>query len=249
MSIISMLMGILLPSLNRARQQAKSILCLSNLRQMTTAAEIYTTSNDSFYPIAYFSKRISNIRSDYAWDFTHFTDWSTTPAKKTVQPGYLWSGPTNLEIQQCPCFEGEDNWLDDPFTGYNYNTSYLGRNETKMDPQTYFVPSAKNLEVTHPAKTAIFGDAMIIGGGANKCMRAPLSNPRDAGFSDPGRIAGAQGYIHLGKTNVAFCDGHAQSWQKLYTNSSAGSQLETYNKTTKQKIGFISEDNSLYDLK
>jgi prepilin-type N-terminal cleavage/methylation domain-containing protein/prepilin-type processing-associated H-X9-DG protein len=40
-AIIALLMGVLLPSLSRARQQARKIACLSNLRQMGIALETY----------------------------------------------------------------------------------------------------------------------------------------------------------------------------------------------------------------
>ena len=46
-AIIAVLMGILLPSLNRAREQARKIACLSNMRQMGVAVSAYLT--DSAY--------------------------------------------------------------------------------------------------------------------------------------------------------------------------------------------------------
>ena len=44
--IIALLIGILLPALNRARQQAKSTQCLANLRSIGQAAMLYATDND-----------------------------------------------------------------------------------------------------------------------------------------------------------------------------------------------------------
>lgn len=46
--IIALLISILLPSLNAARQQAASIKCLSNLRQMGVAAATYTAQNKGY---------------------------------------------------------------------------------------------------------------------------------------------------------------------------------------------------------
>jgi prepilin-type processing-associated H-X9-DG protein len=53
-------------------------------------------------------------------------------------------------------------------------------------------------------------------------------------------------------TNVAWCDGHVSSQKELYTNSTSNvrARIEAYNaKTTDCKIGFLSPDNSAYDLK
>jgi prepilin-type processing-associated H-X9-DG protein/prepilin-type N-terminal cleavage/methylation domain-containing protein len=43
--IIAVLIGILLPALNRARSQSKTVHCLSNLRQLGAALVLYTTEN------------------------------------------------------------------------------------------------------------------------------------------------------------------------------------------------------------
>ncbi|MBA7610593.1 hypothetical protein ES703_17805 [subsurface metagenome] len=45
-SIISMLMSIMLPGLSRARELAKRVVCLNNLRQLTLAWYFYANDND-----------------------------------------------------------------------------------------------------------------------------------------------------------------------------------------------------------
>ena len=49
-SIIALLLGILMPSLNRARKIAKQVICQSRLSQWALAFESYSSTNDSFYP-------------------------------------------------------------------------------------------------------------------------------------------------------------------------------------------------------
>lgn len=49
-AIIAMLMGILLPSLNRARRQAKKIACISNMRQMGVALQAYLMDSENRLP-------------------------------------------------------------------------------------------------------------------------------------------------------------------------------------------------------
>jgi len=43
--IIALLISILMPALNNARTQARTVQCLSNLRQMATAFQMYTNNN------------------------------------------------------------------------------------------------------------------------------------------------------------------------------------------------------------
>jgi prepilin-type N-terminal cleavage/methylation domain-containing protein/prepilin-type processing-associated H-X9-DG protein len=50
--IIAMLIGMLLPTLNRARQQANLVACASNLRQIGAYFQIYANNNrDVIYPV------------------------------------------------------------------------------------------------------------------------------------------------------------------------------------------------------
>jgi len=49
-AIIALLMGILLPSLNRAREQARKIACLSNMRQMGVALQVYLIDSEYRLP-------------------------------------------------------------------------------------------------------------------------------------------------------------------------------------------------------
>ncbi|HVU08235.1 MAG TPA: prepilin-type N-terminal cleavage/methylation domain-containing protein [Verrucomicrobiae bacterium] len=225
-AIIAILAAMLLPALAQAKARAKGIQCLSNLRQMGISANIYTGDNNDIYPIAYFYDWDAGI--SYCWDLTTFDD-----DPNRVVPGLLWEGRGNTQIQQCPSFNGSANWADNPYTGYNYNTSYIGHGQDEDIEQP-----AKTSAVLHPAKTVIFGDGQY-SGGADKFMRAPFPNPGDATFY--GRNAGTQGFRHRNRSNAAFCDGHAESLRDCCTNYSESFPIAP-------GTGFLSISNSMYDL-
>jgi prepilin-type N-terminal cleavage/methylation domain-containing protein/prepilin-type processing-associated H-X9-DG protein len=232
-SLMAILMAILLPVLGIARKQGKAMRCLSNIRQLVLAAELYTNSNDGYYPIAYMYERRDSQFISYAWDFTTIKEWSK--GEQRVIPGLLWQSRTIEKIQQCPSFDGGSNWFSDPYTGYNYNTSYIGHGSGEN-----IVMPVKALQVKRPSNCAIFGDGQYAYG-ANKFMRSPWPSEGDANWF--GRSAGTQGYRHLGKTNVAYCDGTVQSISELYKETDP---VEAEN--IAPGTGFLSPDNSAYDL-
>ncbi|MFN3408383.1 MAG: type II secretion system protein [Limisphaerales bacterium] len=227
-AIIAILAALLLPALSQAKARAKRIQCLSNLRQMGVAAQLYTDDQGGFYPVAYAFETRDGVNYSHAWDFT------TVMGGTTVLPGLLWQAQGAKAIQQCPSFTGAANWANDPHTGYNYNTSYLGHGQFEAIPEP-----AKASAVRQPAATVIFGDGQY-SAGANKFMRAPWPNPGDASFN--GRWAGTQGFRHERHSNTAFCDGHAESLKNRFTDNANGAAHVA------PGTGFLSADNSLYDL-
>jgi len=53
--IIALLISILLPSLNRARETANRVKCASNLKQIGQAILLYTNENNGAYPRTFYS--------------------------------------------------------------------------------------------------------------------------------------------------------------------------------------------------
>lgn len=235
---IMLLVSLLLPALRQVKAQGQSVLCLSKLRQCAVAAAAYTSCYDGFYPMAYQSSVCANWSriQTIAWDFITTQQWEGGQRVLSYEPGILWQSGDLMEIQQCPAFRGTSNAGGEPFTGYNYNTSYIGHGSGESIPEP-----AKYSQVRNPAQTALFGDGEY-GEGANKFMRAPWANPGDLSFS--GRYAGTQGFRHRQKTNTAFCDGHVDTLKECFT--------ETYSEDKAmiaEGTGFLSPDNRLYDLR
>jgi prepilin-type processing-associated H-X9-DG protein/prepilin-type N-terminal cleavage/methylation domain-containing protein len=224
--IIALLIAILMPVMSRARAAAMSISCLSNLRQMTIAAQAYAGESHGYYPPAQWND-LPGVKQE--WDFAL--------ENGVIVPGLLWRGHTALRVQQCPGFDGRNNSPGDPYTGYNYNTSFIGRGYREGPP-------AKATDVQSPTSTAMFGDGQWKLG-ANKYMRSPKPSPTEDSWSfaefSAAKASGTQGYRHLGRTNIGFCDGHAESLGYPVFNAPRSDVAKG--------TGFLSADNSLYDLK
>jgi prepilin-type N-terminal cleavage/methylation domain-containing protein/prepilin-type processing-associated H-X9-DG protein len=238
-SVISLLMAVLMPALARARQQGKTVLCLGNLRQMMITALMYTNSNNDYFPMATVTEVSGSVRKNCAWDFTTVYD----SGRRYVEPGLLWQGEMVEKIHQCPSFKGAANWAGDRYTGYNYNTSYIGGSAAVRDGRAVrgtVVMSSKVNEAKKPSECAIFGDGQWADG-ANKFMRSPFSGKLDEGFF--GRYAGTQGYRHLDKTNVAWGDGSVRTVGDCFAETHPVEKENIASVT-----GFLSSDNSAYDL-
>ncbi len=243
LAIIALLMAVMLPSLAKAREQGKELYCQNNLRQMTIAAIAYTQSFDGYFPIAYYSRKTPEQKTQFCWDFTVRKYAGGTTA---IEPGILWQGDGIDKIQQCPSYKGESNTAYDPYTGYNYNTSFVGHGQMEA-----IVLPVRAMHIRYPAGCALFGDGQTTIG-ANKYMRSPLaSGSDDVNFSS--RWAGTQGFRHNRRTNVAWADGSLASLADCFTDTTMPedkASLDDYNRQNPDaQCGFLSPDNTAYDLK
>jgi prepilin-type N-terminal cleavage/methylation domain-containing protein/prepilin-type processing-associated H-X9-DG protein len=64
--IIAVLVGLLLPALNRARTQANTLACLANLRSIGQAINVYAVGNKQSMPIGYWDGTGPVVNSDPA---------------------------------------------------------------------------------------------------------------------------------------------------------------------------------------
>jgi prepilin-type processing-associated H-X9-DG protein len=193
------------------------------------------------------------VASSWEWDFKKL-------ANGTVVPGILWSGQTVLRVMQCPSYDRPSTTIKDPYTGYNYNTSYIGGGGKfnaagiwtgEQTPLSHQPLMSVRIEMVHrPTEVALFGDGQYYGG-TDKYMRAPVQmNGTNIGDTliPVERAAGTQGFRHLGRTNVVYCDGHAESLSTAYTSvgaNTAGTVTYTSN-LVGAGTGFLSTDNSAY---
>jgi len=172
-AIIAMLMGILMPSLNLVRKQARSAGCKMNLHNWALIWDMYCDDNDGYFPRS-LTGELGWVRG--TWIVALRDKWSTR-SKMLLCPSATQRrpGPGNLEYggskwtyiqgqgragnekgeQAEECSYGANCWL------YNYDnqTAIQGRPtvnnwRTKMTPQAHNVP--------------VFADTMWRGGGPSE---------------------------------------------------------------------------------
>jgi prepilin-type N-terminal cleavage/methylation domain-containing protein len=91
--IIALLISILLPALNKAREVAVTTACLSNMRQLGEAVAIYQSENRGCFPPIY-----PSALNNGAQPMNNVSNW-------TPQNSLLWdllSLPVNSNIRCCP---------------------------------------------------------------------------------------------------------------------------------------------------
>src|SRR6195952_30235 len=92
--IIALLISILLPALNRAREQARSVQCLSNMKQIGTAFVMYTNAYKQRYP----RPGVDGLKEDCV-------QWQPGNPNQDIAGGGIaefLGNPLNLSVMRCP---------------------------------------------------------------------------------------------------------------------------------------------------
>lgn len=130
--IIALLVGILLPALNRARQQAAVTQCLSNVRQLAVAVANYVSDNKGTLPEAIHNNKGAALSPRARG----LREWSPYAANAAFGPTYVMPSigaalerylGKNQGVWQCPN-GSQDQWPinldpyqiggDDPMSGF-----------------------------------------------------------------------------------------------------------------------------------
>ncbi|MCS7338771.1 MAG: DUF1559 domain-containing protein [Verrucomicrobiae bacterium] len=216
MAIIAVLAALLLPTLSKSKESARSVACASNLRQIGIALSLYVNDGGYYPPHAYPPQ--SGVTSGPPVVVVLTDGW----------PGYLLphvSGST--AVFHCPSRGPEFGWptgtsqwgysfpfnIDSTrtFFSYGYNGFHLRQNRGGnltanafgLSPNPHRGLAAN--QVANPADMIAIGDSdgNGFGDGSISFMRPQVGSAPDFPPGD----------VHKKGANIAFCDGHVE-WHK-----------------------------------
>lgn len=176
-ALVALLLGVLAPALARARDAARGVRCLSNLRQMLTAWTMYANDYaDRAMPLAYWRTQEVGSGPQVFWWGTHGT--STTPpdfGRGFLAP-YLDTALADGSVFECASQPWGSYRPQGPSRSitstYGYNGYYLSPLHTPGWGGTIGTrPWRRVGEVLQPSTLLVFADALLPALGAGQQVR------------------------------------------------------------------------------
>ena len=252
-AIISILAALLLPALSRARAQARSTQCISNLRQLYLANVMFASENKGRYcpgaPDMYWGApnvtRWHGVREKISGDI-----WDAVYTDYDPQKGPLAEYLPDGRVKECPEFtfarkRGEVvDAIESGAGGYGYNYAYVGGAHHRYpwwDSSAYTV-TVIDSNVFDPSNTIMFADAAFpVAEGIVEYgeLVPPYFPDPDNPLGDPNHptnpawpASPSMHFRHFGRVNVIWCDGHVTSepwgWTHELSNWYGGNNYQGF---------------------
>lgn len=208
-AIIALLIAILLPSLDKARATARSVVCASNEHQLFMACNMYATDYKGTLPPNVIQGSTMSNLIPQTWHTRYFrSDSSGLAAHPWQNLGNLYAGnyvaDNNHRLFYCP-----DTIL---FPAADYEPWPLGPRMRVPYNFNPIVDPAKNFDRKYPNLFRAAGPTAIF-------MTDVLSDPTGADDMN---------HAKLGLFNVARFDGSAGARRDDFVNANLGTQMNNY---------------------
>ncbi|MHB0998928.1 MAG: prepilin-type N-terminal cleavage/methylation domain-containing protein [Armatimonadota bacterium] len=202
-AIISILASIMLPVFGKARESARVVSCMSNMKQISTALQLYMDSEEDTYPTMY--REAAYGISDNFGEY-YQGHWSVPLGQEsyfnncTIQ-AQLGSYLKSTSIWKCPTDPSCDPDIKAGrrFTSYHYR-HYLSMGEAPVYANVYPGNNGRAFTVMDfekLAQTYVFSEML------------PFHDARYV--QEPDKPTSWQGWHPTDKMNFVFMDGHAKT--------------------------------------
>ena len=214
-AIIALLTGILVPSLQGAKDQARAAGCLNNLHNLGVSMQLYVHENaETFW---YYSERVKVVNDDDNYVWRYFWGEAVIPVNPRTSPflkycgyrlDYLWCGslPWGSYVPQANMIE--------PTTCYGYNAWCLdpaaaGRSDAQGRP----MPRKRLSLLKRPGELFVFADSAMYWSpdGIDILQNSTWLEPPYWGAYENGTAT--THFRHGGAANALCADGHAGRYQ------------------------------------
>jgi len=224
-SIIALLVAILMPALQKARRQTRTIVCKSNLHQYALGARMYLDDNDGSFPYPF-----TWLCKDFAFVGCGWHDASKNLVDNPDRAGELWPYLGAKDVHLCPefnsvakkmgCFNCDGQTIPiEPQYSYSMNAYLGGFGDTAWDHiptqfQAAIKYSRKESQVKNPARVVFFSEENSWQ--VPELMNAPINDNNfrstpDIGEDHFGTFHNApSGDLNNSFANAVFVDGHVE---------------------------------------
>jgi len=219
-AIIAILMGILMPALQRVKKQARGVLCRNNLKNYGLAGRLYLDDNDGVFPYSFDWLYKDGGRS-HRWH-----DKANNLANNPDNGGSLWPYLKDQDINLCPEFDvvarmmgctcGGNPIPVEPQYGYSMNT-YLhgdGWNHVPSQWKQAIAKIQKESLVVNPSRVFFFSEenSWVVPELANATINdnnlRATPGPAQDHFGTFHNAPG--GDMNRGTANAVFVDSHVE---------------------------------------